>query len=215
MQKVKKILLIVSLLMILSVQTVSAQESVDEGERLEEMTRKGSIQIILPDGEIKKESIEFQCVKVADISDGEYVFLDDFSFDFQRDTTEALTAEEQDQIAKMLAEREYDFNIKRTDSNGKLLFEELNVGVYLLKAEDTKSYGTISPALVAIPTWDEVEKKMEYNIKVIPKYTKEIPQSVKTGDDDNLVGYMTAGVMSLLCILCICVIGRRKFYGRK
>lgn len=170
----------------------------------------------MPDGEIKKESIEFQCVKVADISDGEYVFLDDLSFDFQRGTTEALTAEEQDQIAKMLAEREYDFNIKRTDSNGKLLFEELDVGVYLLKAEDTKSYGMISPALVAVPTWDEVEKKMEYNIKIIPKYTTEVPQSVKTGDADNPIGYIiTVAVASLLCILCIFVIGRRKSYDRK
>lgn len=154
-------------------------------------------------------------MQVADISDGEYVFFDDISLDFQSGTTEVLTAEEKDQIAKVLAEREYNFNIKRTDSNGKILFEDLDVGVYLLKAKATKSYSTINPTLVTVPAWDEVEKKMEYNIKVIPKYTKEIPQIVKTGDVDNLIGYITAAGMSLLCLLCICVIGRRKFYGRK
>lgn len=194
------------------VQTASAQENKDDGEKLEEVTRKGSIQVILPDDGIKKEGVEFQCVQVADMIDGEYLFREDFSCSFQSGATERLTAEEQEQIAKALAEKEYDSNIKRTDRNGEILFEDLNVGLYLLKAKDAKTYGTISPALVAVPTWDEIEKKMEYNIKVIPKYTKEVSQSVKTGDFENLIGYVIAAGISAWCI---CVIGRRKFYGRK
>lgn len=144
--------------------------------------------------------------------DGEYSFFEDISFNFQSGEMERLTAEEEEQIVKVLASKEYDSSIKRTDRNGEIRFEDLNVGLYLLKAKDTKTYGTISPALVAVPTWDEIEKKMEYNIKVIPKYTKEISQSVKTGDFENIIGYMTVAGISLLCI---CVIGRRKFYARK
>lgn len=151
---------------------------------------------------------------MGDIINGEYSFFSDIPFERKSGSQETLTAEEQEQIAKVLAEKEYDLNTKRTDSNGEILFEDLNVGLYLLKAKDAKTYGTISPALVAVPTWDEIEKKMEYNIKIIPKYTKEISQSVKTGDGDfeNIIGYVTIVGISLLCI---CVIGRRKFYDRK
>lgn len=152
---------------------------------------------------------------MADIIDGEYLFWEEVSFDLKNGTKEMLTAAEQERIAELLAEKEYDSNVERTDSNGEILFRDLNVGLYLLKAKDAKTYGTISPSLVAVPTWDEVEKEMEYNVKVIPKYTKEITQSVKTGDSEDLTGYVMATCTALLCMVCVYMIGRRTFYGRK
>lgn len=214
MQKVKKVLLAVSILAILSVRTVSAQESMVGGE---EPIEQGSIQIILPDesGNLKKEGVEFQCIRVADLVNGEYFFFQDLPIEKKSGLQETMTAEEQEQIAKALAEQEYDSKIERTDQNGELLFEDLTVGVYLLKAKDGKAYGTISPALVAVPTWNEIEKEMEYQVKVIPKYTKEVQQSVKTGDSEDMTGYVVAAWIALFCIGGLWYIERRTHYGRK
>lgn len=214
MQKVRKVLLAVSILIILSVQTVSAQEDIAGRDN---MIGQGSIQIILSDEGtgIKKEGIEFQCVKVADIVEGEYIFYEEISCNIKSGTNEMMTAKEQEQMASALAEKTYDSDIKQTDSKGEILFDDLGVGLYLLKAKDSKAYGTISPSLVAVPTWNEIEKEMEYDVKVIPKYTKEISQSVKTGDSENVAGYAAVAWIALLCMLCIGVIRRRKFYGRK
>lgn len=159
---------------------------------------------------VKKEGIEFQCVKVADIVEGEYIFYEEISCGIKGGTNEMMTAKEQEQMASALAEKTYDSDIKQTDSKGEVLFDDLGVGVYLLKAKDSKAYGRISPSLVAVPTWNEIEKEMEYDVKVIPKYTKEISQSVKTGDSEDVAGYAAAAWMALLCMLCIGAIRRRK-----
>lgn len=166
----------------------------------------------------KKEGVEFQCVKVADIINGEYLFYEELPIGLKNVTKENLTAKEQDQIVHVLAEKKYASDIRQTDNNGEILFDDLDVGLYLLKAKDSKTYGTISPSLVAIPTWDETEKEMEYHVKVIPKYTKEVlqnSQSVKTGDSEDVTDHAIMVWISLICIMGICVLRRRKFYGRK
>lgn len=217
MQKMKKILLAVSIITMLSAQTVSAQENMVEENK---MKGQGSIQVVLSDEELsaKKEGVEFQCVKVADIINGEYLFYEELPIGLKNVTKENLTAKEQDQIVHVLAEKKYASDIRQTDNNGEILFDDLDVGLYLLKAKDSKTYGTISPSLVAIPTWDETEKEMEYHVKVIPKYTKEVlqnSQSVKTGDFEDVTDYAIMVWISLICIMGICVLRRRKFYGRK
>ena len=58
-----------------------------------------------------------------------------------------------------------------TDESGKASFSGLEVGVYLITAEDTDTYDTISPSLLAIPTWNENEGDMIYDVSVEPKHT--------------------------------------------
>ena len=124
-----------------------------------------------------------------------------------------ITAEQLDELAKLLAEQEFDAKSALTDSKGKTIFENLETGLYLLKAKDTKSYGVISPVLIAVPTWDEVQKKMEYNVTVIPKHINEVLESVKTGDSEDLSVYLGVAGVSLLCI--VYVSRKRKIYDRK
>lgn len=215
MQKIKKILLIVSVLVMTSAQTVLAQEGTVDLLEKKDTIKKGSVQIILPDSEndYEKKGIEFQCIKVADIKNGSYLFSDEIQLKKKIEFKDEMTAKQLDEMAGLLSEQEYDAEVKKTDSTGNVMFEDLEPGVYLVKAKDAKSYGSISSALIAVPTWDEVQLQMEYNVKVIPKYSKEVQQGVKTGDSLDLTEYLGAAGIALLAIGYLGK--RRKIYDRQ
>lgn len=114
---------------------------------------------------------------------------------------EEMTADELNEMAGILAEQNYDSEIKIMNQNGEIIFEDLEIGLYLLKAQSTQKSGRIDSVLIAVPTWDEIQKKMEYNIEVIPKYVQDEEQGVKTGDSQNLVVYYGLMGVSLLFML--------------
>lgn len=203
MQKVKRILLIVIILTILSAQTVSAQEEKGRLQEKEGALEKGSIQIVISEEteNIKKDGIKFQCIKVADIVNGKYVFKTEIVREQKLELKEEMTADELNEMAGILAEQNYDSEIKIMNQNGEIIFEDLEIGLYLLKAQSTQKSGRIDSVLIAVPTWDEIQKKMEYNIEVIPKYVQDEEQGVKTGDSQNLVVYYGLMGVSLLFML--------------
>lgn len=82
--------------------------------------------------------------------------------------------------------------IKHTDSSGYVKFENLENGIYLLAAEDINKYDNISPALIAVPVFDEESSEtngMKYDIVVYPKHWPVT--AAKTGDNSNCELYMS------------------------
>lgn len=97
--------------------------------------------------------------------------------------TDKLIAEKlQDTVKNAGASTVYE---GKTDSKGSVVFDDLNVGVYLLFSTDIAGYELIAPTLLAIPTWDAKSESMSYDLKVEPKVAP-LPQiKVKKLDSSN------------------------------
>lgn len=200
---------------------ISKGEESHEGEHLlppvgvlqevvEEQT--GTIQIHLTDGKTgtKKEGVEFQCIRVADVRAGNYELLEPYQ-DSGISFEEIQNSNEVDAAAKKLAEYSIDGVKGKTDANGDLLFADLRVGVYLICAEEKETFDEIAPALIAIPTWNEESGTMQYEVRLEPKHTPrpdepgkpEVPQ---TGLQDHTRQYVLlaigcfAGAVVLLAV---------------
>lgn len=123
-------------------------------------------------------------------------------------------SEELDEAAKILAKKEVNCEVKKAGSNGEVVFDDLEVGLYLLKAKETGSYDEVMPVLIAVPTWNEIEKVMEYDVTVVPKHTSGIEQnenkSVQTGDYDDMSMYVLAAGISILSIVYLMMKKRKK-----
>lgn len=136
---------------------------------------------------------------MANAEDGEYLLLDQFQGTGIK-LNKITTSYEMDQIAKKLAGQNYVEEMKTTDQNGKVAFQNLETGVYLIKAMKSETYDTISPVLVAIPTWNEADKIMEYDVTVFPKHSAEGTKTVKTGDSVEWRKYLILLLISGLGI---------------
>lgn len=180
-------------------QTFPSEEKLKEAE-----DKTGSIHVILTDGKTgtSKKGIRFQCIKVADVVNGEYMLADTYE-DSKVVLNEIENSGSLDAAAKKLAEYQSEEHFVETDEKGEVTIPELSVGVYLLKAEDSDSYDTISPALIAIPTWNEQEGEMQYDVSVEPKHTpkpdEERNSAPQTGLEDHTMRY--------LCVAGICFAG--------
>ena len=61
---------------------------------------------------------------------------------------------------------------RKTDGAGKLVFSGIDRGVYLIRAEESSEYGTITSSLVHLPYYeiiDDEEKGPLFSVKVNPK----------------------------------------------
>lgn len=189
--------------------------------------RKGQISVTLSDGKdgTSREGVELSCIKAASIIHGLYVLDEPYS-DSGIDLNNLRNAEELEQAAKKLtmlsaggsspdgqgdAENLTASITKfsgRTDKWGSTVFQDLEVGVYLIHAENTDHYDNITPLLISVPTWDETAKEMLYEITVIPKHTPkpkpEIPKkpAPQTGISSPVFWYFGgAAVLAILSLL--------------
>lgn len=130
----------------------------------------GSITIILEDSEkeLPKENVEFGLTKVADIIDGEYVSLEEYSyFDFNNIQNANEMKDTATRLNRLISSNDA---IGSTDKDGILKFEGLEIGVYLLHPAYIADYEIIEPTIVSIPIWDEMSREMNYDIIVYPKH---------------------------------------------
>lgn len=118
-----------------------------------EQARTGSIEVVLTDGKAgtDKSNVKIRCQKVSEIVHGEYVLLKSY-----KDAGVDLNAIENSNDLKNAAEQllskaEESTNTNVTDANGTVTFKNLEVGVYLISAEDTERYDTVEPSLIAVP----------------------------------------------------------------
>ena len=147
---------------------------------------KGSISIELEDAEKAKDksNVKLSVNKVADVIDGEYKLTGDYSSS-DLDLNVITKANDLESAANKLAKlSKINENILTTDESGKGQIEKLEVGVYLVSAVDIANYENITPFLISIPTWSEVDNNMIYDVNAIPKHSP-IPEVKTPGVPDT------------------------------
>lgn len=147
---------------------------------------KGSISIELEDAEKTKDksNVKLSVNKVADVIDGEYKLTGDYSSS-ELDLNSITKANDLESAANKLAKlSKVNENILTTDESGKGKIENLEVGVYLVNAVDIANYENITPFLISIPTWSEVDNNMIYDVNAIPKHSP-IPEVKTSGVPDT------------------------------
>ena len=181
------------------------QSLLDKGQISQvEEERTGSIQVELTDGKsgTNRNNIKILCEKVADIVDGEYVLTDEYKSSGV-DLNAIVNSNDLKNAAEKLVKQKKNVEATRTtDQSGVAIFKNLQVGVYLISAEDSKTYDTVEPALIAIPTWSDTDGNTLYDVTIEPKHTPK-PEKGKndapqTGLEDNTWKY--AGIAGA-CVL--------------
>lgn len=172
-----KVLSFTLILSCLSLSALAQEPIMTDDEQLEQIdsTSLGSILVHLNDTDnlLPKQEVEIALVKVADITGQGYELTPLFE-ESGINLMEIETAEdlmEASILLKNLVPENAEVSSLKTDENGQCIFENLEVGVYLLYPLDTAEYENISPLLIAIPTFDEVEGQMQYNVTVYPKHS--------------------------------------------
>lgn len=137
-----------------------------------EEDKVGSIEIKLTDTkyDLKKEGVEFGITKVADWnSDGDFINADEVK-NAGIDLNKVETADDMETAARKLQKVITPETTLKTDNKGVATFNDLKVGMYLVNVVDYADYENITPFLVSIPTFNEVDKVMEYDVTVLPKH---------------------------------------------
>lgn len=200
MKRIKRSVPLLTALFLLSSVPVLAA-SVKEGER------KGSIFIELADGGMgtTKDSVVFEYSKVALSEEGEYVLTEDYKGS-GINLNEIKNSEELRVAAEKLAGYGKSDGQCRTDKEGKAAIENLDMGVYVFYVSEQAKYDKIAPTLVSIPTWDETEGNMVYEVHVCPKHTTipedDVKTAVKTGDSTEY--FLKVGLLLVYGIVCGC-----------
>lgn len=202
---------------IIEKETSIGDVTLPNNELLQEIKeeQKGSILIQLEDTQkaLDKENVKFSISKVADVIDGEYKLLDNLT-STGIDLNNLKNSNELEVAANKLAKIVEHENIIATDNSGKGKIEDLEVGVYLVKAIDIANYENITPFLISIPTWNEVDKTMDYDVNAIPKHTPlpepNKPKVPDTNYNNKSYMYLALGSSLLLISTGTVVIGKRR-----
>lgn len=163
--------------------------------------KTGSIKISLSDTSTKndKSNVKFSISKVADVVKGEYVLTENYK-NSGVDLNNLKSANDLDIAANLLKKGAVTDKTLVTDAYGVCNVDDLDVGVYLLYAQDIANYENITPFLVSIPVWDESSKSMSYDVNVIPKHTPlpekdtSIHRAPKTAYNDGTVYGVLSGI---------------------
>lgn len=179
------------------INTSDNEDSLSENKIL----NTGSISIKLADTNNKsKEGVEFSLSKIADIKDGLYEVKEEYK-GVEVDLNNIKTANDLELAAELFKKVTKTDNLMKTNANGECNIDDLDVGVYLVYAKSIANYDNITPFIVSIPSWNEKDKSMSYDIQVIPKHTeivkKEKPRVPATAYDGSSI-YLVLGSMGLI-----------------
>lgn len=163
--------------MIFAVTLLSAVGIISTISTVDAYSEIGSITVALEDGVAGTsiEGVEFELIQVGNVVDGLYEYTEDF-LDEKTDLNKVEKADEMEELAirlnKIANENKITGISDKTDNTGKLTFDELKVGIYLLRVTDYNEYEYIEPTLIAIPTYNkESQNSMNFDVVVIPKHT--------------------------------------------
>lgn len=156
--------------------------------------KTGNVEIVLP----QKEQLVICCSRVAVMKNGEFILEEEYA-ESKVNLNILNTAEQLEKAAERIESYVKSGFIIETDEEGVARLEDLEEGVYLLNGIVSESKGDqkMLPTLLYLPSWDEAEEKMLYDITVIPKYGIEPPD---TGDKANAVGFTVLLLASALVL---------------
>ena len=145
------------------------------GTNVKANEQKGSILIRLKDTEklVDKSGVQFEIAKVANYINGSFETINGLDIDFNK----VETAEQMELVAYEIRNEISYEQTAVTDQNGQVYINDLSVGLYLVNMKESGSYENITPFLVSVPMFDEVEKVFKYDVKAIPK-TEPFPQFI-------------------------------------
>ncbi len=136
----------------------------------------GSIAITLEDSADgrSKEGVKLGVVPIASIENGEYILNDVFAesgIDLNAIKTANEMEEKANELSKLIPD---DLEVTElvTDAEGKAMYADVPVGVYLFYVIDVNEYEFIEPFMLAIPTWDETDELFLYDLDVFPKHNQ-------------------------------------------
>lgn len=197
---IKKILSAITIIiMVIVPMNVSANtlQNIDTEET-------GSIKITLDDVEKgSKENVPFAIYKVAELNNGLLELVGNYNKEIHIDLNTITTANDLEKVSVILSKvNETAIQNKSTQADGTLIFDNLKVGAYLIVATDTSNYDDISPYIISIPTFNEVDGTMAYDIESKPKHTPK-PELPPTGDNNNLRIFVLSCMVSVAFLIMI------------
>ena len=157
-----------------------AKDNIPNNTPIEET---GSLSIHLSDTKYQssKKDVVFGIAKVADWKDGLFEALEGIDIDFN----DIDTADQMESVARKL-KKTVQPNIEiTTDENGIAKADNLTTGLYLGYVLENADYENVSPFLVSIPRFDEVEKVMDYDVTVLPKHEAFPKLKINKVDSDS------------------------------
>ena len=159
--------------------------------------QRGRIEIVLTEG----ENVTFEYAKVADLINGEYHMLQKYEKS-DIELNGIVDSSKLGDLAQKLNEYVVEGEKVTTDEKGKAYVENLEAGAYLLRASDEANSEYAYPVLISVPTWNEEEESMNYDITVIPKRSSD---KVVTGDEHLYGEYMAIfGISFILLVGLTC-----------
>lgn len=151
--------------------------------------------------------------KVGDLdTDGNFTYRDEFNT--FTDNINNLNASEYkalvDKVNKHITDNNIDYiKTTNTDSHGLFKFDDLIVGVYLVKIDDKiideKYTYSSSPLLISVPTYDEVRLEENYNVLAVLKANESIKEEEIPKTFDSIVNYIIIGVVSFIIVVGIVI----------
>lgn len=137
-----------------------------KADNIVDLNKKGSISINLK-GENNIVGAEIQIIQIGKVN----IINNNLVFEYideLNDCNYKLSDENIKNIEVCIQNKKLNVTTKITDSNGKVLFDNLNLGVYYIKQiNKIKNFSQMDPILIMLPK--EINNSFEYNIDASPK----------------------------------------------
>ena len=174
---------------------------------------KGIIHIKLEEGGkgTSKKGVVFAYTQVAEIVNGDFVgeeFMQGIEIDGSSSAKEV-----QEAACKIAGRVKNPDGTVTTDENGMAYVSGLREGLYLLTVTGNETYDEILPILVSVPSWDEKDGEMKYEVQVIPKHEpkqEETPVAPQTNLNSRYRQKLVSAGVCLLGAAMLFILIRRK-----
>ncbi len=137
-----------------------------KADNIVDLNKKGSISINLK-GENNIVGAEIQIIQIGKVN----IINNNLVFEYIDELNACnykLSDENIKNIEVCIQNKKLNVTTKITDNNGKVLFDNLNLGVYYIKQiNKIKNFSQMDPILIMLPK--EINNSFEYNIDASPK----------------------------------------------
>lgn len=165
------------------------------------MRKSGNIEVKFME---RQEGI-LSYTKIGDMKNGSFVLGKEYQKS-KVDLNLLKTGAQLSHAAEKLDRYVKDGVLVTIEEDGTTLLPELETGVYFIQGYKLGAR-EMKPTLVFLPTWDEAEEEMLYDVTVIPK----LEEKVRTGDETSgYAGIFFGGSVFLMILLLFWKKGLRK-----